>query len=225
MRILIAPLTILVTGVGVAGQAFDPVKFEPADPFAAVDRDPVRIGELYLILGRRMGLDKIDLATDQIRQATALLLVRRRLAMQRLRQQGGAELKSTIDRKVERARDELRRRDTSLAAHAASLRSDEASYLNDLSWRIAWSQYVKSKLTEQNLRRYFEKNPAQFGGGSFEELTDRAQLRRAAASALFAALVRKAEGAEIQWFVPALHPPDGVPMIPGKQPSVKQIPD
>lgn len=214
MRMLIALVMGTAVGVSCAEQALDRSQYEPADPFAAVDRDPVRIGELNLILGRRLGPDKIELATDPLRQATALLLVRRRLAMQALRQRGGAALEALIERSIEQTRDELRRRGSSLAAHAAARHSDETSYLHDLSWQIAWSRYVQSKLTDENLQRYFERHADRYGVSSFEDLTDQSELRRQAVSDLFTTLVRQAQPAEVQWLIPALRPPAGILLIP-----------
>lgn len=197
-----------------AEESFDPQRHEPADPLAAVDGDPVRIGEMNLVLGERLGVAAIDEATDTARRATALLLVRRRLAMRSLRESGGAALQALIERKIELASDELRRRSSTLAEHAQARRADEKSFLSDLSWKIAWGHYVRSKLTEENLRRFFGQHADRYGGGSFADLTDHARLRRDATSALFDHLVRKQQAIEVQWFIPALQPPEGVPVIP-----------
>jgi len=185
----------------------------PTDPIASVDGDPVFVGEMNLIVAERFGPKKLQQAGADLKRATAVLLVRRHLAMKTLRETGGDTLAAMIQRRLDAMTVELERRDSSLSKFAESRMSDEKSLIADQSWKVAWGQYMKSKMNDKNLRSYFDKNRNQYGG-TFDELTDQAALRRDATSAMFDALVRKQKTAKIQWFIDSLHPPDGVSIIP-----------
>ena len=189
-------------------------RYEPADPIAAVDGKPIYVGELNLVLSEKLGVEKSKQAAIELQQATALLLVRRHLAMKSLVDMGGESLESMIQRRLETFAEELKRRRSSLSKHAESQMGDEKSLVADLSWKVAWGEYLKSRMTDENLHRYFDKHRDDYGGGTFDELTDQAKLRRDATSAMFDSLVQKGRDAEIQWLIPALRPPEGVAIIP-----------
>jgi hypothetical protein len=199
----------LVARPGLAEQ-----EYQPQDPFAAIDGDPVYVGEIQLVLADRVGLEKLPSVGEDVKRATALLLVRRRLAMRSLEAAGGEALQSLIDRRLQSIRDELSRRNSSLSRYAEGRRVTENAVVADLTWKVAWGQYVKSKLTDENLRRFFDQHRAAYGGGDFDDLADHGKLRRAATNALFDTLVRKQSQTKVQWFIPALQPPDGVLVIP-----------
>ena len=209
-------LTCLLTAtIAVADDSY-----APSDLIAAVGGDPVYFGELNLVLVERLGADKLQQVGSEIRKATALLLVRRKLAMQSLRAAGGVALQSMIERRLTTLSAELQRRGDSLSKYAEVRMADEKSLAADLAWKVAWGQYVKTKLNEQNLRRYFEKHPDRYGE-SFDDLTDQGKLRSDATGALFHALVRKQHQAKIQWFIGELHPPEGVSIIPAAADGVR----
>ncbi len=192
-------------------------QYRPEDPIAAVNGDPIYVGELNLVLIERLGLKQLDDTTIELQQAAALLLVRRHLAMKSLKTLGQDALQAVIQQRLDAMVEGLRRTDSSLAKYSAARMSDEKSLLADLSWKVAWGQYIKSKLTEANLRRYFEANRERYAETveqDFDDLTDQAALRRDATSAMFDSLVRKQQDAEVEWFIPALRPPDGVTVIP-----------
>lgn len=183
------------------------------DPIASVDGHPVFVGEMNLTIAERLGPGKLQRAGVDLKRATVLLLVRRHLAMKTLTDSGGGVLATMIQRRIDATIEELRRRDSSLSQYAEARMADEKSLVADLSWKVAWGQYMKSKMNDKNLRLYFEKNRDRYGG-TFDELTDQAVLRRDATSAMFDALVRKQKDAKVQWFIDALRPPDGVSIIP-----------
>lgn len=299
-------------------------KLGPDDPIAAIDGAPIFLGELNLILTERLKVRDLDRLGIEVQQATAALLVRRHLAMKSLREQGGDALDAMIRRQVEAFAAEARRRGSSLDQQARARMSDEKSLTADIAWRTAWAQYLKSRLTETNLRRFFERDRDRYAGKrwevsqiflkmddadaesisaaqenlsqvadelraaddasvafaeaarlhsdspsageggmvgwvekdgdlpssvmamvrqtgdgqisdvvrsplglhllyvhrsqagdlTFDDLTDRAQLQRDAANALFDALVAAQRDAKVAWFVDALRPPPSVQLIP-----------
>ena len=202
-----------LTALMVGSIALADEDYEASDPIAAVDGQPIYFGELNLVLAERVGADKLKQVGIDVQRATALLLIRRRLAMRSLQESGGEALQSVIEQKLNARNTELRRRGSSLIKYAEARMADEKSLAADLTWKVAWGQYVKSKLTNENLRRYFDKHSDRYGG-NFQDLTDQAKLRREATNALFDTLVRRQKDSTIQWFVPTLSPPDSIPIIP-----------
>lgn len=147
------------------GRAAD---FEPGDPLVAVDGDAVYLGELNLILTERLKARDLERVPADVQKATAVLLVRRHLAMKTLREQGGDSLQAVIDRQLASFTAEAKRRGSSLEAQAKSRQADVKSLKADLAWRTAWAQYLKSRLTEKNLRLFFEKQADKYGAGKWE---------------------------------------------------------
>lgn len=143
-------------------------KYEAGDPIAAIDGNPIYMGELNLILSERLRVRDLDNVELAVQQATAALLVRRHLAMKSLREQGGEVLEAMIRRQVDSFAAEARRRGSSLEQQAEARMSDENSLTADIAWRTAWSQYLKSRLTESNLRRFFQQQREQYAGNRWE---------------------------------------------------------
>lgn len=140
-------------------------RYAPDDPFAAIDGEPIFLGELNLILTERLRVRDMDRVSLDVKRATAALLVRRHLAMKSLQQQGGRSLAAIVDRRIETFAREAARRGSSLAEQAKSRLADETSLKADIRWRTAWGEYLKSQLNETNLRRFFGREHARYAGG------------------------------------------------------------
>ena len=67
---------------------------EPGDPIAAIDGEPVFFGELNLVLTERLQAKDLQRVGAEVRRATAVLIVRRHLAMKSLEAKGGATLEA-----------------------------------------------------------------------------------------------------------------------------------
>lgn len=153
---------------GISPRAFADDKLEAGDPFAAIDGEPIYMGELNLILTERLKVRDLDNLGIEVQQATAALLVRRHLAMKSLQQHGGDALNAIIRRQIESYAAEARRRGSSLEQQAKKRMSDENSLTADIAWRTAWSQYLRSRLNEANLRRFFERQRDRYEGNRWE---------------------------------------------------------
>lgn len=153
---------------GLNARAVADDKLGPSDPIAAVDGEPIFLGELNLILTQRLKARDLDNVPIDVQRATATLLVRRHLAMKSLEQQGGEALKEIIRRQFESYAAEARRRGSSLAQQAQARMADENSLAADIAWQTAWSQYLKSRLNETNLRRYFQQQRGRYAGNRWE---------------------------------------------------------
>lgn len=141
---------------------------EPGDPFAAIDGEPVFFGELNLVLTERLQPKDLQRVGAEVRRATAALIVRRHLAMKSLEAKGGATLEAMLKRQVEALASDLRRRGSSLKKQAAGRMADEQSLVTDLRWRLAWGQYLKSRLNDVNLKKFFNLRREQYSGGRWE---------------------------------------------------------
>jgi parvulin-like peptidyl-prolyl isomerase len=143
-------------------------KLEPGDPIAAIDGEPIYLGELNLILTQRLKVRDLDRLGIEVQQATAALLVRQHLAMKSLRKQGGDALDAMIRRQIQQYESESRRRGSSIEQQAEQRMADEKSLRADIAWRTAWGQYLKSRLNDANLRRFFQQRRTRYGGGRWE---------------------------------------------------------
>ena len=142
--------------------------YEPGDPFAAIDGDPIYLGELNLILTERFKTRDLDSLGMDLQRATASLLVQRHLAMKTLRKQGGAALEAIVNREVDSFAAEAKRRGSDLEKQAKARLADAQSLTADIAWRAAWGQYLKSKLTEANLKRFYDCHRDFYGGTRYE---------------------------------------------------------
>ncbi|MAI34422.1 MAG: peptidyl-prolyl cis-trans isomerase [Rubripirellula sp.] len=141
---------------------------EPGDPIAAIDGEPVFFGELNLVLTERLQAKDLQRVGAEVRRATAVLIVRRHLAMKSLEAKGGATLEAMLKRQVAALAADLRRRGSSLQKQASDRMADENAMVNDLRWRLAWGQYLKSRLNESNLKKFFDLHRDQYAGGRWE---------------------------------------------------------
>ncbi len=166
VAVLLVGLLAWCGGTGIRATADD--KLEPGDPIAAIDGDPIYLGELNLILTERLKARDLDKLGIQVQQATATLLVRRHLALKSLREQGGEMLEAMIRRQLEMYAAEVKRRGSSMEEQAKSKMADENSLAADIAWRTAWSQYLKSRLNDANLRSFFDQHPDRYAGTRWE---------------------------------------------------------
>ncbi len=173
-QVQVLPMTrllfLLTAGISLAAPSVVTAddQYRPEDPFAAIDGDPIFLGELNLILTERLKARDLNSIGLDVKRATAALLVRRHLALKSLEQQGGDSLRAIVNRQIESLASEAKRRGSSLAQQAKSRLADEESLKADIRWRTAWSEYLKSQLNDKNLRLYFNKEKAKYAGGRWQ---------------------------------------------------------
>ncbi|MDA8745344.1 peptidylprolyl isomerase [Rubripirellula amarantea] len=157
-------VAIVLLGITSFTSCLSAADLEPADPFAAVDGDPVFLGELSLVLGKRLKVSNLNQVPPEILRATAFVVVRQHLALQTLLDLGGDALQAQIDQDLQSYRANLLRRGTDLNEEATRLGSTENAIIANRSWNVAWAAYLKSRITDKNLRRYFNANQDRYGG-------------------------------------------------------------
>ena len=142
--------------------------YGPADPIASIDGSPVFLGELNYLLLAKFRVRDLDRVNVPAQQAAAASLVRQHLAMKSLRQQGGDALQSALDQQWERFLEGLRLQGTDLEAHCKRHRTDEASVRSYRDWETAWQLYLKNRLTEANLKRFYETRREQYAPATWD---------------------------------------------------------
>lgn len=195
------------------GPAMAEETFGPDDPVAAIDGKPIFLGELNLMLRPMARGNAIDSLPIDVQRAAAIVLVRRHLALRTLRQKGGDAVDAAIGRYTAEKSAAINRTGSDIVKFSTDAKANKESLLRSWAWEAAWNLYVKSRLTEQNLRRYYDQN-SQTGDPLFDDLTDQSKLRRDATNALFDALVAEQSDVKVQWFIPALRPPSDVQLMP-----------
>lgn len=190
-----------------------PADFGPEDALAAIDGLPILVGELNMILRPMANGHSVDKLPIDVHRAAAIVLVRRRIAMKQLAQQGGETLAAAIQRHTAKQTDLLERKGISLQQFADSVEATPDSVVQSWSWDAAWSLYLKSRLTDANLRKFYDSKRSA-DDASFDDLTDLRELRRQASDRLFSALVESRQLASLQWFIAELKPPAELRLLP-----------
>ncbi len=155
-----------VAGLSLGSVAQD--KLEPSDPIASIDGEPIYLGELNLILVDRLRIGNPDQAPPEVQRAAAMILVRQHLALRSLRRQGGDALDAMIKRQIEAFATDAKRRGSSLEKYARQRKANEASLRADMTWRFAWAQYLKSRLTDQTLQSFYARHRDKYAGGRWD---------------------------------------------------------
>lgn len=143
--------------------AFGQQTYEPSDPIASIDGDPVLMGELNFLLMSKLRVKDPSRVDIKVRQASSALLVRQHLAMKSLRVQGGDTLQSMLDRQWNGFADEIRRQGSSIQKYCKLHKTNEQSIRRSRDWDYAWRTYLKTMMTDSNLKRFYQMNTKEFG--------------------------------------------------------------
>jgi hypothetical protein len=136
--------------------------FVPSDPIASIDGTPVFLGELNHLLSAKFRVRDLNSVSTLAQQAASASLVRQHLAMKSLRQQGGDALQSILDDRWQAFVEGLQRQGGSLQAYCDRHRTDETSLRAARDWETAWQLYLKNRLTDDNLRRFYQMRLEQY---------------------------------------------------------------
>lgn len=148
---------LLSGGIAIAQETFG-----PSDPIASIDGEPVLVGELNYLLATKLRVKDVTAVNLDVRQASSALLVRQHLAMNALREQGGQSLQASLDRQWREFLNELQRAGSDLDQHCKQRMSNERSVRQSRDWDVAWRMYLQSKMTDDNLKRYYQLHPEKY---------------------------------------------------------------
>lgn len=132
---------------------------------ARVGPDSISVGEVLREMKTALGDRELSAAEEEVLQAQTLgLLVNRQLVMQYLDRLKLAATKAEIDAQVERITKELKRQGLTLTDQLARLELSEDEFRRALAWETSWPKYLESKMTPENIAKYFEKHRRDFDG-------------------------------------------------------------
>lgn len=129
-----------------------------------IDGELVGEGSIRLVLAE---LPDVVREYADARRAAAMVVIRQRLAMKSLDQQGGQALAHLIQQDLDRVSSELARRDATIASEAQRKGVTESDYRSHLKWHFAWKRYLNSRMTDQALRQFFEHHRHRYGGREY----------------------------------------------------------
>lgn len=132
---------------------------------ASVNDVPVYDVEVQRYLDRLEVFQGLPESTLQIYRSSVLSqLVRRQAVYSYLQTTEFRASEQEVDLAVAEVKKTLANRGQSLDEFLTSGKADKAMLRRNLAWKIVWNRYLESYLTEANLRRYYERNYAQFDG-------------------------------------------------------------
>ncbi|MEO1530206.1 MAG: peptidylprolyl isomerase [Planctomycetota bacterium] len=140
----------------------------PTDPYASINGYPVFVGELNLLLMQKLGARDPMQVNENVRRASASLIVRQHLAMQSLREQGGESLAQLLDRNWSSFSAELKRQGFTVTQYTKRFQSDATSMRAAQDWQTAWKAYLRSRLTDENLKRFYQTSPERYAGARWD---------------------------------------------------------
>jgi parvulin-like peptidyl-prolyl isomerase len=137
----------------------------PRDLAAKVGPDGISVGEVQREMHTALGDRKITPEEQDVLQAQTLgLLVNRQLVLQYLEKIKQGATVAEIDAQIERVEAELKRRQSTLEDQLAELGITYTEFRRALAWETGWPKYLQSKMTPENIRKYFEQNRREFDG-------------------------------------------------------------
>jgi parvulin-like peptidyl-prolyl isomerase len=152
-------LPVVHCACGLAGAA------DGATVAAKVGADTISIAEVELEMRTALGDRKLADDERGVLQAQTLgLLVNRQLVIQYLQKLKLGATEQEIDQQIEQIVDQLKRRKQKLEDHLQKLGITQAELRRDLKWKTGWSKYLESKLTDENLAKYFKEHHSDFDG-------------------------------------------------------------
>lgn len=160
-------VAFLLCGVWGSGTSFAQT-YRPTDPIASVAGEPVFLGELNYVLTEKLRVKDLDRIDVKVQQATAALLVRQHRAMKTLRRQGGESLQQILQRDWRAFESELQRTGGTVKDYCKKRSTDEVSLRHSREWETAWKSYLKSKMTEANLSRFFDSNRERYSAAKWD---------------------------------------------------------
>ena len=101
---------------------------------------------------------------ERLRRATAAEIVRKELARQYLARSQWGATEAEIEPQVKQIAQNLKERGITLAAHLDKLGLTESSWRRQLHWRLAWKRYREHFVTDENLKKFFERHRRSYDG-------------------------------------------------------------
>lgn len=125
------------------------------------------LGELNYLLMSKFQVRDLDSVSGEAQRAASASLVRQHLAMKSLREQGGESLQRILDRQWNDFLKGIEQQGSDLQAYCQRYHTDQPSLRAYRDWETAWPLYLKNRLTDQNLQRFYQTRRDQYAGGKW----------------------------------------------------------
>jgi parvulin-like peptidyl-prolyl isomerase len=103
-------------------------------------------------------------AGERLKDRIRAHLIDRQLALAALDSRGLTASEQDIDQEVLRLQKQVTGQGETLEQYLGARHLDMASLRRLLAWRLAWGRYLEQYLTDDNLRRFFDRKPRHFDG-------------------------------------------------------------
>jgi peptidyl-prolyl cis-trans isomerase SurA len=132
---------------------------------AKVGGDSISVGEVEHEM--RVALPDRKVADDErevLVAQTLGLLVNRQLVIQYLQRTKLGASDADLEKRTEHVLAQLKRQNLALDDQLKQLGITKSEFRRSLAWEIGWPKYLESKLTPENIQKYFEQHRADFDG-------------------------------------------------------------
>ncbi len=132
---------------------------------ATVDEVAILADEVELRVRQSVGKRKVTEPARALLRAEALeQLIDQQKVLVQLQRRGEACTEKELDVELRRLQDDMERQEKSLDDYCAALKISHASLRRVLQWRLSWKRCRDKYMTDDNLKRYFERHHKEFDG-------------------------------------------------------------
>lgn len=161
-RLLSLGMVIALAGLAAADESKGPAANDN-EPLATVDNVTIRRAAVKRILADKLP----NLAPKKAAEAESAALetiVRQRLALARLVAKKQAASDADVEHEISVLKERLKPLGSTLESHLKELNLTNEELRFDLRWRLSWSAFLLEKLTDDNLKKYFDAHRVDFDG-------------------------------------------------------------
>jgi len=151
--------------VAVAGESVSVGESATAVAVARVNGRPIYAAEVRREMARALGDCKIEPSAEPIVQAQTLSqLIDRRLVLGYLLRSKTYLSEQDVTLAVERFEKQLAGQGVTLKDFLAKTGIDLATLKQELAWKVGWKRYLDRRLTDENLKKFFDAHRRDFDG-------------------------------------------------------------
>jgi peptidyl-prolyl cis-trans isomerase C len=137
-----------------------------AKPAAVVNGEPIPLAQLEVVLAREgpKAVQLPEAKQREMRLGTLGMLIDELLLAQYLRQNGPRVDPAEVDKKVAETAEGLKKQGKTLPDLLRELGQTEAEMRGDVASMLQWRDYVKARVSDDDLKRYYTENKDFFDG-------------------------------------------------------------
>ena len=120
--------------------------------------------EVRFLLPRELREKSLEELRPDERRVAVQVAIDRRLVLGELAKRGQMATEQEIELELDSLRERLSRRESSLEDYLSEMAISLSSLKHVVRWQLSWKRYLDRAITDENLRRYFEKHQRDFDG-------------------------------------------------------------